>query len=441
MTDKLILPDIAFQAAGKCTLQYTDPITGKVLMEVGGKNHVFIKQFVGTQDFQETALKADLLLCQGGSSPGDDIPVIPGDPIGYGRVGADGTGLFRGTWRTADSYYNKRSLAKVSNKYVYDFLNTQALGRVDWIGLTGGIDTSYGRSYTAWLPPHQMDWPTSYNKVYNCETGDYYYTYTSGNYLYLKYGNTFTDTSERSRSLYATLGTFYSGYHKVCLDAVNNRVYVLVYYKTSSSGSYLSKLILMTENLSGVESVTDIASGGTYIQYGSAGGAYNGKLVWLYMRTYSLYRAYVMDLSTMTVTSVSRSAPGGKNYLYWDEYTCHVYKNFIWHQPRPYNSNELTYHNYGDNYFLLAAPLHDMDTGELVCTLPPGVPRDDDDFEYYRAGLAPISTFAGQWVSYMYNGGRPEVHSAYTRYRVPTDTPDRPEGTGMTVTYELEIEW
>ena len=441
MKEKLILPDIAFNATGKCKLQYTDPITGKVLLEVGGENHVFIKQFMGTQGFQNTALKADLLLCQGGYSPGDDIPVIPGDPIGYGRPNEDGTGLFRGTWREADSYYNKRSLAKVSNKYVYDFLNTQALGRVDWIGLTGGIDTSCGRSYASWEPPHQMNWPTSYYKAYNCKTGDYYYTYQSGNYLYLKYGNTFTDTSERSRSLYGTLGTFYSGYHKVCLDAVNNRVYVLVYYKTSSSGSYLSKLILMTEDLSGVESVTDIVSGGSYLQYGNAGGAYNGKLVWLYMRTYSLYRAYVLDISTMKVTSVNNSAPGGKNYLYWDEYTCHVYKNFIWHQPKVTNTSNLTTHNYGDNYFLLAAPMHNMDTGELVCTLPPGTPRSYSDENYYRVGLAPVGTFAEQWVSYHYSERTPELHSAYTRYQVPADTPDRPEGAGMTVTYELEIEW
>ena len=449
MKDELILPDIAFNATGKCTLQYTDPDTGKVLFETSGKNHVFIKQFVGTTGFQGTALRADLLLCQGGIDPGNDIPVIPGDPIGYGRVETDGTGLFRGTYRTADSYYNKRSLAKVSNKYVYDFLQNQALGRVDWIGLTGALSysTSNGASICSWGPPHQMNYPTNHNKVYNCETGDYYYTYVSGSTLYLKYGNTFTDTAERSKSLYSVLGSFYSGYHKVCLDAVNNRVYVLVYYKQSSSGSNMGKVLLMTEDLSDVESEMDIASGGTYLQYGAQGGAYNGKLVWLYMRTYSNYRAYVLDLSTMTVTSVNNTAPGGKNYLIWDEYNIYVYKNFIFAAPTPDGASLIT-DNYGDNYFLQCAPLHNMETGELHATVPPGVYHDQGDTNDYRVGLSPLKAYAGQWVDYHYisvhpmsAGSAPAIHSAYTKYHVPEETPDRPEGMGMTVTYELEIEW
>lgn len=438
MKDKLILPDIAFNATGKCKLQYTDPITGKVLMEVGGENHVFIKQFVGTTGFQETALRSDLLLCQGGTSPGDDIPVIPGDPIGYGRPGAEGSGLFRGTWRVADSYYNKRSLAKVSNKYVYDFLNTQALGRVDWIGLTGTL--GQGMSTAAWDPPHPKDAPLSTKKVYNCETGDYYYIEQSGNYLYLKYANTFTDTSERSRSLYATLGTFYSGYYKVCLDAVNNRVYVLVYYKTSSSGSYLSKLILMTSDLSGVESVTDITSGGSYIQNGEFGGAHNGKLIWLHRASDAYFRVYTLDLTTMSVTSASKYPETSKNRIRWDEYTTHVYKNYLW-QSRYYHQSYGALATNEGNYFTYSTPLFDMESGEAKAMMPPANGNNYYPY-YYRSGVSPLSAFAGQWVNFYYkDNSPPSIDSAYTRYQVPADTPDRPEGTGMTVTYELEIEW
>lgn len=444
MKDKLILPDIAFNATGKCTLQYTDPDTGKVMFETSGNNHVFIKQFTGTQSFQTTALRADLLLCQGGVDPGDDIPVIPGDPIGYGRVNTDGTGLFRGTYRTADSYYNKRSLAKVSNKYVYDFLQNQALGRVDWIGLTSALNysTNTGAVSAAWEPPHYMNFPHNTNlKAYNCETGDYYYTKVSSSRLYLYYGNTFTDTAERSVNLYSTVGNWYSGTHKVCLDASKNRVYVLMTYKQSSSGSTLNKVLLMTEDLSGVESSADVVSGGSYIGYGAAGGAYNGKLVWLYMQTYSNYRAYVLDLETMKITSVSNVAPGGKNYLKWEEYNCYVYKKFIWYQAYPDGSTLIT-NDFGDNYFMYGSPLHDMETGELCATVPPGVYMEGTTTYRWRCGLAPYQAYAGQWVCYYNDNSQwPRIHTAYTKYHVPEETPDRPEGMGMTVTYELEIEW
>lgn len=446
MKDKLILPDIAFNATGKCTLQYTDPDTGKVMFETSGKNHVFIKQLVGTRDFQSSALRADLLLCQGGFDPGDDIPVIPGEPIGFGRVANDGTGLYRGTYRSADSYYNKKSLGKVSNKYVYDFLQNQALGRVDWVGLTGALTNSsnYGAATASWSPPEEMDFPesTAYYKVCNCKTGDFYYVEASSSTLYLRYGNTFSDTSVRSVSLYAALGTWSSGSAKVFIDTVNDRVYVLAYYRQSSSGSYMSKAVLLTESLSGAETVTTITSGGSYIQNGSGGGgAYNGKLVWLYRASTTSYRAYSLDLSTMEITSTTPDLPAGKSYLNFDETTAYVYEKYVWKEPIPYSNNDLSDHTYGDNYFLTTTPFHNMETDAPDSMLPPGNYRDYRYYYRYRCGIAPQKAFAGQWVSFPYNGNTPSLHSAYTKYRVPEDTPDRPEGMGMTVTYELEIEW
>lgn len=437
MKDKLILPDIAFQAKGKCKLQYTDPDTGKVLMEVGGDNHVFIKQFVGTTGFQASALASDLFLCQGGHDPGDDIPVIPGDPIGYGRVGTDGAGLYRGTYRTADSYYNKRSLAKVSNKYVYDFLNTQALGRVDWVGLTAALSTGY--TNCAWRPPfpYNLDNLGNTVRVYNCETGEYHYLSPSGTTLYLKHTNRFTDTSERSLSLYSALGAFYSGYRKVCLDTVNNRVYVLAYYKQSSSGSYLSKCLLLSEDLSSVESVTDIASGGSGIQYGEGGCAYNGKIGWVYRYGVTSYRVYTLDLSTMAITSAIKYNTGSENYIKIDNDNTMVYRRFVWNDRA--SASEGSAAGEG-SYFLYTSPLVDVELGEAVAMIPPG-PRPQYSPWQYMTGLACVSAYAGQWVSYQHTDSAPQIVTAYTKYRVPEDTPDRPEGTGMTVTYELEIEW
>lgn len=437
MKDKIILPDIAFNATGKCTLQYTDPDTGKVMFETSGNNHVFIKQVTGTTGFQGTALRADLLLCQGGYDPGNDLPVIPGDPIGYGRVGEDGTGLFRGTYRTADSYYNKKSLAKVSNKYVYDFLPNQALGRADWIGLTSALEA--GRSDVSWSPPHMMDAPTQTYKAYNCETGDFFLTETSGNKLYLIHANTFTDTAER-RVMLSELGTWYSGTAKVCVDAINNRVYVLVAYKTSSSGLVQYKCVLMKEDLSGVESVSTVTSGGSYIEMGYHGGAADGKARWVDGTSTSAFYIYTLDLETMTCTSKIMQPPTNKNYLLFDPYTIHVYRNFIWYAPRYFYNNGGVFAEAQGTYFVYTAPMVDVATGEVSTMMPPR-PYPTRYYYQYRCGLSPYKAFSGQWVSYSYTGATPTINTAYTKYHVPEETPDRPEGMGMTVTYELEIEW
>lgn len=443
MKDKLILPDTAFQATGKCTLQYTDPDTGRVLMEVSGKNHVFIDQISGAQDFQGTCLHADLLLCQGGYSPGDDIPMIPGEPIGYGRPTADGEGLYRGAWRKADSYIALTSRAKVSSKYVYDFLNTQALGRVDWIGLTAHMNK--GIAYPSWWQPKLMTWPVSATGgiAVNCETGEYYYAKNTSSYIYLCYADPAADSIERSLNIttLASLGATYStSYQKVCLDTENNRVYVLVYYRTSSAGSWMGKVVLLSEDLTAVESVSDISSGATYIQYGGAGGAYEGKLSWVYAPGSTYCRIYTYDPETAAITYVTRYNEITANYMAsQNTYQTFVYRNFIWYHASAFSSNGTAFYSSG---FMYTAPMYDMARGEVCGTLPPS-----NAYAYsYRCSVykGQNKAHSGQWMMTNYSTSNPTSCpwlGAYTRYQVPADTPDRPEGTGMTVTYELEIEW
>lgn len=74
---------IGAELHGHCRVDYTDPITGKVLERVEGDNHVFMDQFMA-QDFQGQALSAALLITNGEQSLDTDLPYLPGTPIGYG---------------------------------------------------------------------------------------------------------------------------------------------------------------------------------------------------------------------------------------------------------------------------------------------------------------------------------------------------------------------
>ena len=88
-------------AHGHCRIDYTDPLTGKVLERVEGDNHVFVDQFVN--NFQNTALRSTLLLTDGKSDLDTDFPWIPGNPIGYGNIDSSATGIYLGSYRSVDS--------------------------------------------------------------------------------------------------------------------------------------------------------------------------------------------------------------------------------------------------------------------------------------------------------------------------------------------------
>lgn len=451
MKDNMELPKEEFQAEGRCCIQYTDPLTGKILEEIRSKNHVFTKQFMGTSGFQSTALVSDLLLCQGGYYQGDDIPMIPGDPIGYGRPATEGTGFFRGTYRTADSYYNRRTIGKVSSKYVYDFLNTQALGRVDWVGLTAELGT--GASTAAWNPPYRVEAPTTSYKVYDCETGTWYYAAWVGdstnNYeLYLYRNNAFKSIGVTSVNITELAGVAkgrynYTGNIKVFLDAETKQVYVAARYAPVGSTTYAVKCYVLNADCSAVEGSYTFNS--TSLANAVCGAYYGGKLTWFYCMSdnnYQQYQKVQVDLESgdSTVENTGYDATTRRNGFRFNMYTAYVYKNYLWYERYYDRSAGVNLFSSSNDYFLSVAPMYDLVNERITGTLPPSG-LYGSDYNYYRVGVSPLATFEGQWGSYSYRGGAPTMPFAYTCCQIPEDTPDRPDGAGMTVTYELDITW
>ena len=130
-----ILQKYPFEAKGHCRVDYTDPLTGKVLERIEGDNHVFIDQFMAI--FQTTCLNSTLLLTDGEQELDTDLPYLPGKPIGYGNPGTSATGIFQGSYRGADSFYNVIGRDQVTSMYIYDFLSTQIPDTIRYVGLTG----------------------------------------------------------------------------------------------------------------------------------------------------------------------------------------------------------------------------------------------------------------------------------------------------------------
>lgn len=133
MRDLSQLNGRAVDAHGHCRIDYTDPITGKVLERIEGDNHVFVNQF-STSLFQNQMPNATMLLTSGDIGLDTSLPYIPGIPCGYGDINSTATGIYRGAYRSTDSFLNRVSLNHVSNMYVYDFLSTQIPRKINYVG-------------------------------------------------------------------------------------------------------------------------------------------------------------------------------------------------------------------------------------------------------------------------------------------------------------------
>ena len=437
---------------------------------------MFSDQFVGLTDLM-IPLKADLLLCSGGAAIDHDIPVIPGYPIGYGRVENDGMGLTRGAYRAADSYIYRVSQTKINNKYVYDFLPNQALGELSWVGLTGAIrhvrTGSPGVGTAAWKFPVQGECDRSNPKLYDCATGRYYrlsgsrdYSGDTGSYLTLHYMDTFYHTGEHTVDLLSVLGV--SGFkyntpfaYKLFLDAETKKLYVYLQYTPRGAGADTGsayKVFRISADFTTLESqwTVDPLPDGFYY-----GGFYEGKLYYCNEDTTDNYSGYflnVVDLESGVSTQTRKDMADEpiRNCFCFDRHRnstpnpdTFLFKNYLWHGPYHANNNIVT--TYGNDYFLFVIPMLDLAAdGVMVSALPPawgdGSSSGDSYVKQYRVGPAPMGLYGKQWGVYRYNPDadgfvQPTLPFAYTCYQLPAGAPARPEGSGMTVTYELDITW
>ena len=154
---------IGAELHGHCRVDYTDPITGKVLERVEGDNHVFMDQFMA-QDFQGQALSAALLITNGEQSLDTDLPYLPGTPIGYGTPSSEATGIYQGSFRSVDSYRNRITQQGITNLYVYDFLTAQIPDTIRYVGLTAAGQTGVNTT------PFTYRWPRDdCNGIYDIE--------------------------------------------------------------------------------------------------------------------------------------------------------------------------------------------------------------------------------------------------------------------------------
>ena len=216
-------------------------------------------------------------------------------------------------------------------------------------------------------------------------------------------------------------------------------MYILCRGTPTGTTTAVYKAVKVSADGSEVLGQWDITSGTEYVYAAtSAGGAMNDTLWWMTPADgYRGYSRYTCDLATgtITLTQIALDESSG-NMLRWDDAVAYVYGNCFWYPRR----DAYTPANDGyDAYFLYGSPLFDMSAQAVHGLIPPSTMEKVPS--QCHVGLSPISAFGGQWVKSFYASEAQTMPFAYTCYSVGADTPDRPDGSAMTVTYELDITW
>lgn len=474
-------------AHGHCRIDYTDPLTGKVLERVEGDNHVFVDQFVN--NFQSTALRSTLLLTDGKSDLDTDFPWIPGNPIGYGNIDSSATGIYLGSYRSVDSYISRITQQGVTSLYVYDFLTPQIPDAIGYVGLTAqsrqgcpslpfsyswpstdatGIYDIERKKLYGWetdLNPSR-DYPKKllYTELFNeplqavvkhdvlelCDNpsyilpldGDYSSQYTYDTQYHWIY-----DYENEQMGFWLFRGVWEYRYdtdekkYKYTLKMQHD---VWVFSKDGSAvDKHFTKTWRPVENADAAENMYKYyLFPYTGSHFPSEGRLYGEKIYFFsdYSPDHSVsnssteYYVYTCDISTGEITYTKYAVDTvGTHYLMGGANTLYCYKGYTFGQACYIDSSGCYYGfdatKMGEN------PVFDVYNEKVYASTP--VCMDRYSISSYLIEKGQTSIYSKTWNL----KGAGYMPFAFTAYQLPKDAPVRPKNSAVTIAYGLEINW
>lgn len=488
---------IGAELHGHCRVDYTDPITGKVLERVEGDNHVFMDQFMA-QDFQGQALSAALLITNGEQSLDTDLPYLPGTPIGYGTPSSEATGIYQGSFRSVDSYRNRITQQGITNLYVYDFLTTQIPDTIRYVGLTAAGQTGVNTT------PFTYRWPrNNCDGIYDIERKIMLYRGTcslsdsaggDGQLYIYKITNEPTEVAkqidlfslcEKPDNYWPTIdgwSNYTQGYQATWGYDYENQTIVLklmrycirrryeyiseiyhYYYVTYYSDDFWviskdgSEVVKHFQYKWNTEERTDTNSSWQkdyHFWTGNGFPAYTrlyGDKLYAFSRTApnnqdaqynNVFYVYQYDITTGDI-SYERYNTGhnASHPLMTTEYTLHCYKGYTF---ASCNNNRYNA-NYGFTSTLMGVcPMYDVYTDDFYTNCPVANYYYSDGSYLIEKGQT--SVYGKTWnvkppISSDDSIAKASMPFAYTAYQLPSDAPVRPANSAVTIAYGLEIKW
>lgn len=177
MRDSLLLGGFSPDGAiGKVAIEFYDPLTGKIKERVTGENHVHAD--VLKSAYSDFLGSMPLCITDSQLSYNSKLPYLLGKVIGYGYYNSSASGTYCGAYVAGSSYYNQLSINGLSSKITVQYLPSQALGVLGTIGLTGQWATNMG--WSAYEGQHKRALYADKSYFRNSD----YVLVTSGQYVY-----------------------------------------------------------------------------------------------------------------------------------------------------------------------------------------------------------------------------------------------------------------
>jgi len=405
-------------AEGRVCVEYFDPRTLKVKERIKGKNYVYLDSFFGDTDWAGTMRTVPMFLTDNIADIDPDLPYLKNNIIGYGIPGEGGAGDYKGTWNTVNSFLlqGNPQLGTITSKFVYDFTPSQVQQEVKTIGLSWQfLNPNYGRYAHKALKTSLVPNSTSNSNITHIAYKGKNYQFAAGKVLVT---DIVTGTTTEC-DLTALLGTS-SYYRTIGINPTNDHFYIKVYSSVAADRKLYEfeddtfSTLLNTYTISTWEWSGDVA----FAVYGN----------YLYLPYSSLYSINYTTDAEYTVSSGPQPNTIISNYLGLSsisKYGVSIVGKYMLSGST------------GGNYSALGYVL-DLSTGTFVALHAMNV--KSVDMRLLRNPLAATDK-AVVYCSLSTSSSNTRLVNAVAAYKLPVDAPARPAGYGMTIAYELEVQY
>ena len=490
----MLLSNPNIKAEGRITVEYTDGVTGEVKNRFQSENHAFPAGFLRNNNYilgntsNNDYIPFSIILSDRGDNIDYNIPVVPGNIIGYGYPGSSANGNRVGAENTAARSLGVYSNGKWHYKRQWSWLPSQVPSEIKSFGISpivaGDSNTS---NHSRWhMCPYQIPYTGKSDYSMNVTMALYDYgvgylfnsmyfygpnnLYSDRVYVYpvMKDGSYYTKELRNIIPKPSDLGSGSNAYftsNGSCLAAVDlatGDILIMILYRANSEEAKV-QLTRLDVNLTEVKDNT-IYSCGTYTnesnQYPFTGYGTTQCAVGYYSngKFYSLYGENNTGFCKVAKINPSAWSASG-DFMDSFTFTDTPYNHFGY-RPHAQNGAYLSVYGGYPMFYTPYSRMWDLSSGatNTQCL----VVMNPQTNEAYASKYAYISTYSNYYfgmplmckindtnviLQHMSNSYGSDCidgddHywrnlSDYTLYVLPDNAPKREEGQGVTITYEI----
>lgn len=467
-------------AEGRVTVEYTDGLTGRVKERVQGKNHVFpggmmlggLPYLLG---YNSTSNPLAIYLSDYAGALDTEIPLIPGNIIGYGTVGSAASGKYLGVENTAARSLGVYSAGKFNYKRQWSWTPNQVPGEIKKIGLTPRLVRAERGNYNNVLfSPLPVTFSDGGNGICNYDDGLYTkflnQQYALSAVLVNQYSFGSMAKTEITWGQLVTIDDYYSsavssGHSCWLIDPGTRDMHLFYIYLSSelSEGNRQYKLLhaWFDASLSQRKGQEATVIGPTIYQFGFWGkDMYNSVAPLGFISGGICYLPHCQDEATFSFCVFDPAAAAGgdirdcftkhADLLINNSYSAAAVQNVGYYHSVTISGGNVSVSFYGPSGISNMQYVYLFGRGS---TRPYAVKPIIDPSSYFYSGpygliprnIGGSSVLAAYYPSnvagaaYCDSGELWCNFSDLTCYSLPADAPARQEGQGVSVTYEIAV--